>query len=77
MRYDIFKNGKKINTIISDEESCREYCKANKYTYQEAEYVTPEVEYVTLTREDEVDAILIDQEYRLTLLELGVNNNAI
>lgn len=30
-------------------------------------------ELATLTREDEIDAILIDQEYRLTLIELGVN----
>lgn len=26
-----------------------------------------------LTREDEIDALLIEQEYRLTLLELGVS----
>ena len=33
----------------------------------------PEIEPNVLTREDEIEALLIDQEYRLTLLELGVS----
>ena len=33
----------------------------------------PIIEPTALTREDEIDAMLIDQECRLTLLELGVN----
>lgn len=74
MRFIIYNNGVKINTIVSDEKFCKKYCNANQYTYQ---IVDDDHENQTktaiLSREDEIDAILVDQEYRLTLLELGVN----
>lgn len=73
MRFDIYDSGKKINTIIADENFCKNYCKSNKYTYVLAEISEPEAESVVLTREDEIDAMLVEQAYRLTLLELGVN----
>lgn len=73
MRFDIYDNEKKINTIIADENFCKNYCKLKKYTYSLAEINESETESIVLTREDEIDAILVDQEYRLTLLELGVN----
>ena len=74
MRFVIFDNGVKINTIISDENFCKKYCDANQYTYHIADDdCEVQTEATVLTREDEVDAILVDQEYRLALLELGVN----
>ena len=73
MRFDIYNNGKKVNTIIADENFCKNYCMSNKYTYSPAEVNEPKTESILLTREDEIDAIVIDQEYRLILLELGVN----
>ena len=33
----------------------------------------PDTDIIILTREDEIEALLVEQEYRLTLLELGVN----
>lgn len=74
MKFDIFKNGEKINCIVSDKGFCEKYCADNGYTYSEVidEHKT-HAEEVIYTREDEIDAILIEQEYRLTLLELGVS----
>jgi hypothetical protein len=80
MRFDIYKNGNKINTIISDEEFCMEYCQTHRYSYKaiEEDLPTPKEDYTqpadnTITHNDDVDSMLIDHEYRLTLLELGVN----
>ena len=73
MRFDIYENEKKINTIISSEDFCKNYCKSNQYTYKLSEIKDALPEIPIFTREDEIDAILIDQEYRLTLIELGVN----
>ena len=73
MRFNIYKNGKRINTIVADESFCKDYCNKNNYSYTIVEDVKEEsVEHI-LTREDEIDAMLIDHEYRLTLVELGVN----
>ena len=71
MRFNIYKDGKNINTIISDEEFCKKYCKKNNYSYAMVEDSKKE-EYV-FTREDEIDSMMIDHEYRITLIELGVN----
>ena len=76
MRFKIYENGKLINTIVSNEAFCKKYCADNGYVYaiDEAANETPQREETpVLTREDEIDAILIDQEYRLTKLELGVS----
>ena len=74
MKFNIYNNEKKINTIVSSEEFCKKYCNANGYNYSIVD--EPQEEQITLTREDEIDALLIEQEYRLTLLESGVVNNA-
>lgn len=71
MKFDIYNNGIKINTIISDEEFCKRYCKSNQYTYKEVIPEVEDIEYV-MTSEDEIYAMLIDQEYRLTLIEFGL-----
>lgn len=34
MRYNIYSDGEKINTIVSDEEFCKKYCEKNSYTYE-------------------------------------------
>ena len=73
MRFNIYKNGKRINTIVSDESFCKEYCKKNNYSYSIVEDEKEEPVERILTREDEIDTMLIDHEYRLTLVELGVN----
>lgn len=39
MKFDIFKNDKKINCIVADKEFCEKYCYKNGYTY---ELVKPE-----------------------------------
>ena len=37
MKYDIYSNGKKINTIVADENFCKAYCLKNGYTYNPVE----------------------------------------
>ena len=73
MLFDIFKNDIKINSIVADKDFCDKYCSANGYTYLEIEEDIKQPEETTLTREDEIDAMLIEHEYRLTQLELGVS----
>lgn len=78
MRYEIYKDGFLENVIVADEEFVRVYCLENGFTYKpqilpgaddpdEPAPVEP-----TPTAQDDVDAMLIDHEYRLTLLELGL-----
>lgn len=55
MKYDIFSNGEKINSIIADEGFCKQYCKENGYTYT----LIPDVEKnpnIPTTPEDQLRA---------------------
>ena len=72
MKFDIFENGVKINSIVADKDFCEKYCAVNGYEYREVADEPSQPEEAPLTREDEIDAMIIEQEYRLTLLELGV-----
>ena len=73
MRYKILKDGEVINTIVSDEEFCSAYCEENGYTYElEPEQESESELEPEPTAQDDTDAMLVDHEYRLTLLELGV-----
>ena len=72
MRFKIYENGKLINTIVSDEAFCKKYCADNGYVYtiDEIEDEHAPQTSITPTREDEIDAILIDYiKNRLTKLE--------
>lgn len=73
MLFDIFKNDIKINSIVADKEFCEKYCASNGYTYLKIEEEVSQPEKTLRTREDEVDAMLIEHEYRLAQLELGVS----
>ena len=82
MRFDIYKDGLKINTIVSDEEFCKNYCQTHQYVYAVVEDTRwepidediPELDSREETsREDEIDFMLVDHEYRLVLVELGVS----
>ena len=43
MRFDIYADGNKINTIVSDEDFCKKYCHKNGYTYKLVESeITPD-----------------------------------
>ena len=71
MRYKLFKKGKYVNTIVADADFCEAYCKANGYTYEQEVLPEPEPEEITDPQAD-TDAMLVDHEYRLTMLELGL-----
>lgn len=71
MRYRILKNGDCINTILADEDFVSEYCEKNDYTFEHIPEPEPEPDPQPTAEEDR-DAMLVDHEYRLTLLELGV-----
>ena len=76
MRYKIFKDDELINTIKAEQEFIEEYCAENGYAYEaeilpETEPETEETEFEP-TAQDDTDAMLVDHEYRITLLELGL-----
>lgn len=71
MKWTIYENGEAINTIAASEEFVKTYCEENGYTYEliEEPEPTPEPEPMT---QAEVEEMLLDQEYRLLLLEYGL-----
>ena len=68
--YKIYKDGEEINRINADETFAANYCKKHGYTY-EVEKPEPQPEPEP-TPEEDTAAMLIDHEFRLTLLELGI-----
>lgn len=73
MTYLIYKNGVFINRIASSESFCKKYCAENGYTYElEPELNPPQEVLVEPSEQDDMAALLVDHEYRMTLLELGL-----
>lgn len=70
MRYKIIKDGEVINTILAEPDFVEAYCAENGFTFEEERI--PEPSTAQPTAQDDTDAMLIDHEYRLTLLELGL-----
>lgn len=70
MDYKIFKDGVLVNTIVADEKFCLDYCQQNGYTYEKIE--TEQKVDETDSVQDNIDRMLIEQEYRITMLELGI-----
>lgn len=64
--------GAEINRIVADEQFTSDYCQTNGYTYQPVETLDVEPAGDEPSADEDNDAMLIDHEYRLTLLELGV-----
>lgn len=71
MIYKIYKDGELVNRIVADEDFCQEHYSVDGYSY-EAEPELP-VEEDEPTEADDTAAMLVDHEYRLTLLELGLS----
>lgn len=73
MNYIIKKDGAEVNRIVADEAFCQQYYSDNGYSYEPVP-PAPEPEPVEAepTAEDDMAAMLIDHEYRLTLMELGL-----
>lgn len=71
--YKLFKDGEEINRIVADETFVKEYCPAHGYTYElepspePADPPEPE-----LTEQEATDAMLVDHELRITMLEMGL-----
>jgi hypothetical protein len=72
MNYRILKDGEVVNTIVADEAFCEVFCAKHGYTYELVPEPEP-VEHVP-TIEEDTTAMLVDHEYRLTLLELGLTD---
>lgn len=78
-KYRIFKNGTIDNEIVCSEDFIDGYCRENGYTYEEIEEPqpptpTPEPEPMT---QAEVEEMLLDQEYRILLLEYGLEDEEV
>lgn len=68
MKYNIYSNGEKINTIIADESFCKKYCGENSYTYELIEETPTEAEKpITATEQLRAD---IDYIAAMTGVEL-------
>ncbi len=84
MNIKIYKNGNLINRIVADETFAAAYCAKHGYTYKLEE---PDLEPAAPTLKERVemlesvvedaDAMNVDQEYRLTILELGLTDTEI
>lgn len=74
MIYKIFEDGEVINTIVASEDFVKTYCEENGYTYELEERPEPEPEPAVEepTAEEDLLAMAVDHEYRITLLELGL-----
>lgn len=70
MNFKIFDGENLINTIEASEAFCTAYCKKNGYTFEEVPNTS--IIETELTEADDTAAMLVDHEYRLTLLELGL-----
>lgn len=74
MKWTIYENGETINTIEASAEFVETYCEENGYTYEQIieppePEPLPEPEPMT---QAEIEETLLDQEYRLLLLEYGL-----
>ena len=56
MNFNIYSNGKKINTIVADENFCKAYCLKNGYTYQSVETQQTLDKTPTVTFEEQLRA---------------------
>lgn len=72
MRFTILKDGELINTIVASEKFVKTYCERCGYTYVASLLPEPEPVEPEPTPDDDRDAMLVDLEYRVTLLELGL-----
>lgn len=75
MNFKIYDHGEHINTIYGSESFVSKWCEEHGYTYELE--VPPEPEQPEPTVEDALLEMTVDHEYRITLLELGVTNDAI
>lgn len=68
-KYNLYKDGEFVNAIEADLMFTMAYCQTQGFTFEEIpfEQINPEP-----TEEDDTAAMLVDHEYRLTLLELGL-----
>lgn len=71
MKWTIYNNGEYVNAIVASEEFVQEYCTENGYAYELIEEPEPEPEPEPMTQA-EIEEMLLDQEYRLLLLEYGL-----
>lgn len=72
MVYLIFKDNELLNRIVADREFIVPYCAENGYTWEEKPASPPVPQQAEPTPQEDTEALLVDHEYRLTLLELGL-----
>lgn len=72
MKIQLYKDGEPFNTIVATETFAEAYCAENNLTYTIIVEPEPELVEPMPTPDDDRDAMLVDLEYRVTLLELGI-----
>lgn len=69
MRYKILKDGECVNTIVADEDFCKDYCERNGFTY-EADSL-PDPEPVPEAEPTELEQLRADVDF--IAMETGVD----
>lgn len=70
-KYNIYSNGEWVNSIVAEADYIDEYCEEDGYTYELIPEPEPQLQPEPMTQ-DEIETMLLDQEYRLLLLEYGL-----
>lgn len=76
MKWNIYSNGEFLNAIVASEEFVIEYCEENNYTYEQIIEPEPVPEPEPMTQA-EIEETLLDQEYRILLLEYGLEDEEV
>ena len=71
-RFTVMDGDNIINFIIASDDYINTYCNYYGYTYFESPLPAVEPADSALDPDADRDAMLVDLEYRITLLELGV-----
>lgn len=63
MKFNIYSDGEKINTIVADEAFCKKYCEKNGYTYELVDEATNVPSQPEPTAEDMLNALAGGMSY--------------
>lgn len=73
MDFVIYKDGREVNRIVADEAFCERHYSKDGYSYKaEPPMLAADPAEPAPTEQEDMASMLVDHEYRLTLMELGL-----
>ena len=70
--YEVYEYGEVPQPPTAEELAAQEAAQQKAASKQKAVYTLPETLTALQSAQNDIDSLMVDQEYRLTLLELGV-----